>query len=45
MEYKNGLVAINPRFNKLNTALLTAVENGEGKLDKDAKTFDDLLNN
>ena len=36
MEYKNGQVAINPRFTKLITALRTAVENGEGMLDKEA---------
>ena len=32
MEYQNGMVAIHPRFNKLITALGTAVENGEGML-------------
>ena len=36
MEYKNGQVAINPRYTKLITALSTAVENGEGMLDKEA---------
>jgi hypothetical protein len=34
LEYKNGLVAINPTFNKLVIALRTAVENGEGSLDR-----------
>ena len=34
LEYKNGQVAINPRFTKLITALRTAAENGEGMLDK-----------
>ena len=42
-EYQNGLVAINPKFNKLITALRTAVENGDGSLDKDAISFDDYL--
>jgi hypothetical protein len=43
LEYKNGLVAINPRFNKLITALKTAVEKGDGTLDKDAPSHDDLF--
>jgi hypothetical protein len=34
LEYQNGMVAIHPRFNKLITSLRTAVENGEGSLDK-----------
>ena len=42
-EYKNGMVAIHPRYNKLITALRTAVENGEGVLDKEATSHDDLL--
>lgn len=37
------LVAINPKFGKLVTALRTAVENGEGMLDKDATSHDDLF--
>ena len=43
MEYHNGQVAIHTRFNKLITALRTAVENGEGMLDKDATSHDDLF--
>ena len=43
MEYQNGMVAIHPRFNKLITALRTAVENGEGILDKEATSHDDLF--
>jgi len=43
MEYQNGQVAINPRFNKLITSLRTAVENGEGSLDKDATSHDNLF--
>ena len=43
MEYQNGMVAIHPRFNKLITALRTAVENGEGILDKEATSHDDSL--
>jgi hypothetical protein len=43
MEYKNGQVAIHPRHSKLITALRTAVEKGEGQLDKEATSFDDLF--
>lgn len=43
MEYKNGKVAINPRHNKLITALRTALEKGEGSLDKDVTSFDHLF--
>ena len=43
MEYQNGYVAIYPRYNKLITALGTAVENGEGSLDKEATSHDDLF--
>jgi hypothetical protein len=43
LEYHNGQVAIHPRFNKLITALRTAVEKGEGSLDKDATSFDDCF--
>ena len=42
-EYHNGHMSIHPRFNKLITALSTAVENGESSLDKDATSYDDLL--
>ena len=43
LEYQNGHMAIHPRFNKLITALRTAVENGEGVLDKEATSHDDLF--
>ena len=43
MEYQNGYMAIHPRFTKLITALGTAVENGEGSLDKEATSHDDLF--
>jgi hypothetical protein len=43
MEYRDGQVAINPSHNKLITALRTAVENGEGVLDKEATSHDDLF--
>jgi hypothetical protein len=43
MEYGNGVVAINPKHTKLITALRTAVEKGEGTLDKEATSHDDLF--
>jgi hypothetical protein len=43
LEYRNGLMAIHPKYNKLITALRTAVESGEGSLDKDATSFDDAF--
>jgi hypothetical protein len=43
MEYHNGDVAIQLRLAKLITLLGTAVENGEGVLDKDATSHDDLF--
>ena len=43
MEYHNGQVAINPKHNKLVTVLRMAVENGEGSLDKEATSHDDLF--
>ena len=43
LEYQNGFMAIHPRHNKLITALRTAVENGEGSLDKEATSHDDLF--
>jgi hypothetical protein len=43
MEYGNGVVAINPKHPKLITALRTAVEKGEGTLDKEATSHDELF--
>jgi hypothetical protein len=43
LEYHNGNVAIHPRHTKLITELRTAVENGEGSLDKEATSHDDLF--
>ena len=43
LEYQNGVVAIHPSHNKLITALRTAVENGEGSLDKEDTSHDDLF--
>lgn len=38
LEYENGQVAIHPKFNKLITALRTAVENGESMLYKESSS-------
>jgi hypothetical protein len=43
LEYSNGMIVINPRFDKLITALRTAVEKGEGSLDKDGTSYDDIF--
>jgi hypothetical protein len=43
LEYRNGYVAINPRFTKLTTTLRTAVEKGDGTLDKEMTSHDDLF--
>jgi hypothetical protein len=43
LEYRNGYVEINLVHSKLITALRTAVERGEGTLDKEATSHDDLL--
>ena len=41
--YNNGTVAIHPIHSKLITALLTAVGNGEGMLDKKITSLDNLF--
>lgn len=43
MEYGSGAVVINPSHTKLITALRTAVEKGEGSLDKEATSYDDIF--
>ena len=43
MERDGGYVAINPKFDKLITSLRTAVEKGEGMLDKEATSYDDVF--
>jgi hypothetical protein len=42
IKLEKELVAINPRFDKLITALRTAVDN-EGALDKEATSYDDIF--
>ena len=43
LEYRNGHVAINPKFNKLIRSVCTAVEKGDGTLDKEATSHDDFF--
>ena len=44
LEYdKRPLIGINEKFDKLIVALRTAVSDDQGKLDKDATSYDDLL--
>jgi hypothetical protein len=43
LEYQHGHTPIHRRFNKLITALRTAVENGEGALEKGATSHDELF--
>lgn len=42
-EREGGYIAINPKFDKLITSLRTAVEKGEGMLDKEATSYDDIF--
>ena len=44
LEYHNGQATIHPRNDKLINAFRTTVENGEGMLDKEATSHDDLMN-
>lgn len=43
LEYGTGAIAINPTYNKLIAALRTAVEKGDGSLDKESTSHDDLF--
>jgi hypothetical protein len=44
LEYGIGAIAIHPtKHSKLITALMTAVEKGDGSLDKEATSYDDLM--
>jgi hypothetical protein len=43
LEYGSGVVTINPKHTKLITALRTAVEKGEGTLDKEVTSHDEVL--
>jgi len=43
LERDGGYIAINQKFDKLITSLRTAVEKGEGMLDKEATSYDDVF--
>jgi hypothetical protein len=43
MLLEDDRIMVHPKFDKLITALRTAVENGEGKLDKEATSYDDVF--
>ena len=43
MILEKGLLEIHPQFDKLRIALRTAIENGEGILDKEATSHDDIF--
>ena len=43
MERDGGYIAINPKFDKLITSLRTAVEKGEGALDKEVTSYNDVF--
>ena len=43
MMVEDSRLMIHPKFDKLITALRTAVENGEGKLDKEVTSYDDVF--
>ena len=43
MLLERGEIMIHPKFDKLITALRQAFENGEGILDKEATSYDDIF--
>ena len=43
LEFETPIVAINPKFDKLTTSLRTAISDDLGKLDKEATTYDNVL--
>lgn len=43
LELKNSFIAINPKFNKLITALKTATSDDLGKLNKEDTSYDNIL--
>ena len=43
LEFKTPIVAINPKFEKLTTSLRTAISDDLGKLDKEATSYDNVL--
>jgi hypothetical protein len=43
LEFETPIVAINPKFEKLTTSLRTAISDDLGKLDKEATSYDNVL--
>jgi len=43
LEFEEPILAINPKFEKLTTSLRTAISDDMGKLDKDATSYDNVL--
>jgi hypothetical protein len=43
LEYERRLVAINPKFDKLVTVLRPCISDDLGKLDKEATSYDNML--
>jgi hypothetical protein len=43
LEFETPIVAINPKFEKLTTSLRTAISDDMGKLDKEATSYDNVL--
>jgi hypothetical protein len=43
LEFETPIIAINPKFDKLSTALRTAISDDLGKLDKEATSYDNVL--
>jgi hypothetical protein len=43
LEFEEPIIAINPRFEKLTTSLRTAISDDLGKLDKEATSYDNVL--
>jgi hypothetical protein len=43
LEFEEPIIAINPKFEKLTTALRTAISDDLGKLDKEATSYDNVL--
>jgi len=43
LEFETPIIAINPKFEKLTTSLRTAISDDLGKLDKEATSYDNVL--
>jgi hypothetical protein len=43
LEYQDGVVAIHPRHEKVITSLRTAIEKGDGSLDKESTRYDNVF--